>query len=178
MNDIMSSSDIMLKVMNFSANGDSQKIQSVWKDVVSKIKNYQSDDDEAPLGERLAASTRIVDLKNGVLLAETDHPGWIQYLNFYKKFIIKGIKMAIPDMKITSMAFRIAGSKISLSESYEESVRKNKIEMDKRIDAQENAMKKYVGKSAQSGQKDALPPELTAKFDSIIQNMLTNPENK
>ena len=182
MNDIMASSDIMLRVANFSASSENNQIYSVWKNVVSKIKTYQStvEEDEMTLGEKLAVSTRVVDLKNGVLLVETDHPGWIQYLNFHKKFIMKGIKMAIPEIKISSMAFRVAGAEINLSESYEDSLKRNQELMQKKLDAQEAAVKKYVEKQDLGDleqNKNELPPELTAKFDSIIKTLLTNSEN-
>ena len=179
MNDIMSSSDIMLKVTNFEAYKENKEISSVWKSVVSKVKNYNSsNDDEMTLGEKLAVSTRVIELKNGVLLVETDHPGWIQYLNFHKKFIINGIKMAIPDVKITSLAFRVAGSEISLSERYEDSVKKNREILEKKLDEQEKAARKYVEKSGSQKNNVEIPAEIAAKFDSIIKNMLTNSENK
>ena len=175
MNDIMSSSDIMLKVTNFEAYKENKEISSVWKSVVSKVKNYNaSNDDEMTLGEKLAVNTRVIELKNGVLLVETDHPGWIQYLNFHKKFIINGIKMAIPDVKITSLAFRVAGSEISLSERYEDSVKKNREILEKKLDEQEKAARKYVEKSGSQKNNVEIPAEIAAKFDSIIKNMLTN----
>ncbi|MBR1639135.1 MAG: DUF721 domain-containing protein [Treponema sp.] len=177
MNDFITSSDIMLKIADFKSYSEGKEITSVWKNVVSKIKSYQSDDDaEMTLGEKLSASTRVIDFKNGVLLIETDHSGWIQYLNFYKKFIIKGIKMAIPELKISSLAFRVAGSDIKLNDNYEEDVEKSWKKMEEKLDAQEEAVKKYVEKKNEK--KEDLPPELASKFESIIQNMLTNSENK
>ena len=155
--------------------------------MVSKIKNYKDEEeDEMSLGEKLAVSTRVVDLKNGVLLVESDHPGWIQYLNFYKKFIIKGIKMEIPELRISSLAFRVAGSDIKLSESYENSVRKNRAEMERKFESQEEGLRNLdkKRKSRKSGEmesypkKQELPPEIASKFNSIIQDMLTNSENK
>lgn len=181
MNEIMSSSDIMLKIANFS-NVEENKIENVWKNVVSKIKNFQSsaEEEEITFGEKLANSSRVIDLKNGVLLVETDHPGWIQYLNFHKKFIIKGIKMAIPEIKISSLAFRVAGADVNLSEAYEKSLNYNRKKMEQKIDAQEEAAKKYINKANKDNSDDnksELPPELVAKFDSIIKDMLTNSEN-
>ncbi|MCR4734079.1 MAG: DUF721 domain-containing protein [Treponema sp.] len=180
MNNIMSSSDIMLKVTNFSANAENSEIYSVWKKVVSKIKNYNTnDEDEMSLGEKLAVSTRVIDIKNGVLLVESDHPGWIQYLNFHKKFILKGIKMEVPDIKINSLAFRVSGSEINLSESYEDSLKKNMAQMERKLEAQEKSLRKYVEKEEEKNKESPeVPPELAAKFDSIIKNMLTNSENK
>ena len=68
------------------------------------------------------------------------------YLNFYKKFIIKGIKMAIPELKISSLAFRVAGSDIKLNDNYEEDVEKSWKKMEEKLDAQEEAVKKYLEK--------------------------------
>ena len=66
------------------------KVINVWRNVVSKIRTSHDDEDDEkriPIGERLASNTRVINLKNGVLLVETDHSGWIQYLKVYQKFI-------------------------------------------------------------------------------------------
>jgi len=132
-----------------------------------------------PLGERLAGNTRVVDLKNGVLLVESDHPGWIQYLRMYQKFILTGLKMNLPNLKITNLAFRVAGEKVSLSDTYEQQLAKSRREMEKKIEEQEKQLKKYEKKSEnKENVSSELPPELLAKFDSIRQSMLTNSDNK
>ena len=111
-NGIMSSSDIMMQVVNYAQSGEANKIHNVWKNVVSNIHSYKDEnidsDKRIPIGQRLASNTRVVDLKNGVLLVETDHPGWIQYLNMYKNFILKGLKMQIPELQIKTLAFRLS----------------------------------------------------------------------
>ena len=80
------------------------EICGVWKKVVSGVRSYkhESEDSEKriPIGERLAGNTRVIDLRNGVLLVETDHPGWIQYLRMYQKYILTGLKMNLPDLKL------------------------------------------------------------------------------
>ena len=183
MNDncIISTSEIMMKIANFSQSGETDKIHSVWKDVVSKIHSYKNESEDSdkriPIGERLAGNTRVVDLKNGVLLVETDHPGWIQYLNMYKKFIIKGLKMALPDLKISSLAFRVSGSEVSLSDSYDKIVKKSKEEMDEKFEKQEKILNERFPEK-KSSNNSQLPPELMAKFDSIKNDMLTNSKNK
>ena len=180
MNDnIISAADMMLRAANINTDS-ANEICNVWKKVVSGVHSnkFESENSERrmPIGERLAGNTRVIDLKNGVLLVETDHPGWIQYLKMYQKFIINGIKMNLPELKISSLAFRVAGEKVSLSESYESQIAKERKEMSAKLEKQEKELRKYDKKPETSGSE--LPPELLAKFDSIRQSMLTNSDNK
>ena len=171
-NQIISAADIMMQVGNIGTS-EANEICSVWKKVVSGVHSYkhESEDSEKriPIGERLAGNTRVIDLKNGVLLVETDHPGWIQYLKMYQKFIINGLKMNLPNLKISTLAFRVAGEKVSLSESYESQVKKERNEMEARLAKQEKELKKYDKEKKTTSE---LPPELLAKFDSIRNSML------
>ena len=176
---IISAADMMLQAANINTS-EANEICSVWKKVVSGVKSYKHDDEDSekrmPLGERLAGNTRVIDLKNGVLLVESDHPGWIQYLRIYQKYILNGLKMNLPNLKISSLAFRVAGEKASLSETYEQQLAKSRKEQEKLIEKQEKELEKF-NKKASKGSTE-LPPELLAKFDSIRQSMLTNSDNK
>ncbi len=180
-NQIFSAADMMLQAANIGVTS-ANEICSVWKKVVSGVHSmkHESEDSEQriPIGQRLADNTRVVDLKNGILLVETDHPGWIQYLKTYQKFILNGLKMNLPDMKISSLAFRVAGSRVSLSENYETALKQSRKEMAASLEKQEKELEKFrtEKKTAESG--TSLPPELLAKFDSIRESMLTNSENK
>lgn len=181
-NEIMSFSEIIGKYRTEDFER-ADKISTVWKKVVSNIRSnrYESEDSETrmPIGERLANNTRVIDLKNGVLLVEADHSGWIQYLRTYQKFIIKGLQMTVPELKIQSLAFRMRGTDISLKDTYEEQLKKSQKEMELKIDKQEKEAEKFFNKSADNVGTDkrfdtTLPPELLAKFDSIRESMLTN----
>lgn len=171
-NQIISAADIMMQVGNIGTS-EANEICSVWKKVVSGVHSYkhESEDSEKriPIGERLAGNTRVIDLKNGVLLVETDHPGWIQYLRMYQKFILTGLKMKLPDLKITNLAFRVTGEKVSLSESYENQLAKERKDMEAKLENQEKELKKYEKKNSTAS---TLPPELLAKFDNIRNSML------
>ena len=176
---IISAADMMLQAANIGTS-EANEICSVWKKVVSGVHSFKHESEDSdkrmPLGERLAGNTRVIDLKNGVLLVESDHPGWIQYLRMYQKFILKGLQMNLPELKITNLAFRVAGEKVNLSEAYDQQVKKSRNEMAKKIEEEERQLKKYEKKSENKGSE--LPPELLAKFDSIRQSMLTNSDNK
>ena len=52
------------------------KFFNSWKKIITGISSY---------GQHLYEHTSIIDIKNGVLLLETDHSGWIQILqmNFH-----------------------------------------------------------------------------------------------
>ena len=172
---IISAAEMMLQAANIQTES-ANEICSVWKKVVSGVRSYrhESEDSEKrmPIGERLAGNTRVVDLKNGVLLVETDHPGWIQYLKMYKKFILNGLKMNLPDLNITSLAFRVSGERVSLSESYESQLAKERKEMARKLEKQEKELEKFKSPEKEQNSASTLPPELLAKFDSIRQSML------
>ena len=184
---IISAADMMLQAAKINTSG-ANEICGVWKKVVSGVRSMKHDSEDSekrmPLGERLAGNTRVIDLKNGVLLVETDHSGWIQYLRMYQKYILTGLKMNLPNLKITSLAFRVAGEKVSLSDTYEQQLQQSRREMENKIEKQEKELAKY---EAEHGKKESvkasnsaseLPPDLLAKFDSIRQSMLTNSDNK
>ena len=153
MNDdnIVSMQSIMEQCRIF-AESDEGQLPSVWRKVVSRIKstaeNSERDDmidKRMPLGERLAANTRVLDLKNGVLIIESDHPGWIQYLKFYQSFIIKGLKMENPDLKISSLAFRLKGKEEKEIDVYEQALKKARAEMEERFRKNEEEARNFFG---------------------------------
>ena len=139
---IISAADMMLQAANINIDS-ANEICSIWKKVVSGVHSsrYESENSEKrmPIGERLAGNTRVIDLKNGVLLVETDHPGWIQYLRMYQKFIIKGLNMNLPDLKISTLAFRVTGQKVNLSESYNNQIQNER----KKIETIKKLIEKY-----------------------------------
>lgn len=174
MNEVISTKNMFDFVTRLNSSSES-KVLNVWKNVVSKIKtSHDNEDDERriPIGERLASNTRVVNLKNGVLLVETDHAGWIQYLKVYQKFILKGLKMALPDLTINTLAFRIAGSNVDLSESYEDTLEKAKNTFEKKWNDEDKKIESFSSdKINESKESSELPPELAKIFEDIRQSM-------
>ena len=178
---IISAADMMLQAANLGTSS-ADKIYTVWKKVVSGVHSFKHESEDSDkrmlLGERLAGNTRVVDFKNGVLLVETDHSGWIQYLRMYQKFILNGLKMNLPELKITNLAFRVTGEKVSLSETYEQQLKKSREEMAKKFEEEEKKLSDYekriskkFSSAASSGnnsnKQSSLPEDLLAKFDNI-----------
>ena len=96
-------------IMSVFYNIDEQKMKgassigNAWRKILLKIKSNSNPHE----GENLASNTKIVDLKNGILLVEAEHPGWSSLLNVHKKFILGGLKMYVPELKIETIAVRI-----------------------------------------------------------------------
>ena len=181
--DIINASELMTKYLNIDFQR-ADRITTTWKKVVLRIHSnkFESENSEKrmPIGERLANNTRVIDLKNGVLLVEADHSGWIQYLRMYQNFILRGLQMEVPDLKISSLAFRLAGQNIKLSDSYENQVNTIKAEFEKKQEKQEKEIQEYYQNKKSNKEvdksevKSSLPDELIAKFENIKNDMLTN----
>lgn len=131
-------------------------IINVWEETVQKIYNY---------GPKLVGHTRVVDLKNGVLLVETDHPGWNQILNTYKDFLIKGLKMKIKDLEISTLAFKVKGTSVALSESYEESKKRQDQELIEKLESNEKKLEEMGYKNHAEGE---INPEIAKLFSGIL----------
>ena len=174
--DFISGSEMITRVFkNISVSDVEQcdKIQKAWQATVSKISGN---------GEQLAAHSNPVDLKNGILLVESDHPGWNQMLQMRKQFILRGLNWLSGGVKIESLAFRVKGSGAQLADSEEISKKaverySKKIEEDqKRLEEMGYGKPKAAanlgagdnfadGEEAKGG--ESLPPELNAIFERL-----------
>ncbi|MDX9899701.1 MAG: DUF721 domain-containing protein [Spirochaetia bacterium] len=59
-------------------------------------------------GDALAAHSKPVDLRNGIVFVETDHPGWIQLLQLEQNRILSLIKKSFPELGVSGIAFKLA----------------------------------------------------------------------
>ena len=105
---VMTCADMITRVFTNIERKDlerSNKVFGAWRRTVESIR---------PNGANLAAHSSIIDLKNGILLIEADHPGWIQLLQLRQKYILTGLRRLVPDLSIQSLAFRLRGSSAAL----------------------------------------------------------------
>ncbi len=183
--EFISGAQMITKVFkNISSNDIEQnaKIHKAWEETVSKISGN---------GEKLAAHSSVVDLKNGILLVECDHPGWSQMLQLHKKFILTGLNRLSGGVKIDSLAFRVKGSTASLANPDE--IAKRAVEKyAQKIDEEQKRLEEmgYVNKPAAAGGEGAtgqeggesaanqLPPELNAIFERIKKGAAQKEEEK
>ena len=182
MNDVISMNE-MLKDFQGMIDPETSKICSVWEKVVSRIKSYNDEESDITMGEKLAQNTHAVDLKKGVLLVEATHSGWIQYLRLYQKFIIKGLSMECPDLKIRSLAFRTRGSEVNLFDGYDDLVEKSRKEQNKVIEKTSKEVeefykndKKNSSKNPKNNKNDMNPElknEIADLYGAFEESMLT-----
>lgn len=151
------------------------KVLRAWKSTVESIRNNSENGHN--LGKNLASHSRIIDLKNGVLLVEVDHSGWIQILKIYQKYIITGLKKHVPYLKIDSITFRNKGSSAKLadirqSEDFQKKMMKN---MENQFEKEEEMLKKFEfnSKKSENSNIGALPDSVQKIFDSMRCDMLT-----
>ena len=114
-NDYRKANEILTNIFdNLSQNllKDSANITNGWKYVLSSIKSRNN----INIGELLISHTRVVDLKNGILLVETDHPGYIQTLQMYNSYIIRGMNKKYPELEIKTLSFRLKGTNFELKD--------------------------------------------------------------
>ena len=145
-----------------SSMEQSDKVCKAWKTTVSKISGN---------GEKLAAHSFVVDLKNGILLVESDHPGWNQMLQMHKKFILTGLNRLSGGVKIESLAFRVKGSPARLA-SVEEITKKAVERYAQKIEDDQKRLEEmgYVNKDAAAdvvGGPSQIPPEVKEIFDRM-----------
>jgi hypothetical protein len=146
---------------------NSSRLLGTWKSVVSKVHKY---------GEKLSTHTELIELKNGILLIETDHPGWIQILQLYSKFILTGLERAVPELKISSLAFRLKGSDFSLcGKTYDDQIKEDRRKLSEKLESQGRQVEIHE-ETAEKGLSEPveLSPELKARLDDLKKSMLTN----
>lgn len=61
-------------------------------------------------GDDMVSHSSIKDLRNGILLVEADHPGWIQLLQMKKKTILKNIHKFYPELDVLNIRFILKSS--------------------------------------------------------------------
>ncbi len=58
-------------------------------------------------GERFCVHAKPVDLKNGIVIVEAEHPGWIQLIQFEQNRMLKKFQNNFPELKLRGIAFKV-----------------------------------------------------------------------
>lgn len=131
---------------------DSIALLKSWKEIVGSISSNPNEKNKT--GQLLAAHTDVIDLKNGILLVETDHPAYIQMLQIYKNYILRGLKKKYPELDIRMLSFRLKNSDVKLNDAV--------------VMPKENERKKEASQSDVNLEVNKnLPPELQEKFEKL-----------
>lgn len=167
--DFISSAQI---ISSFFENIENQKLENTskilvaWKKTVQKISGN---------GAQLFDHSRIVDLKNGILLVETDHPAWSQMLQFHKKFILTGLNKICADdtNKIESLVFRVRGSNATLADAGKKIAAAEMKKYSEKLNAEEKILfeKGILGKEKESVNENKNDEELPDNLKEIFTRM-------
>lgn len=159
-------------ISSFFENIENQKLESTskilvaWKKTVQKISGN---------GAQLFDHSRIVDLKNGILLVETDHPAWSQMLQFHKKFILTGLNKICADdtNKIESLVFRVRGSNATLADAGKKIAASEMKKYSEKLNTEEKILfeKGIFGKEKESVNENKNDEELPDNLKEIFTRM-------
>ena len=134
---------------------EANKTVSIWNKVLLSIKSSKID------GSQLADHSKILDLKNGILIVETDHPGRIQLFQMYKNYIQKGINKNLPDLQIKNIVFKLKKTdKVEIKKDVNDIIRE-KLLADNIDDDFE------IKYPSQKEKKSELPDDIKAIFERI-----------
>lgn len=161
--------EILFSNLNVEDSSKAVNISNDWKKIVSKIKSSPDIDEKRNenLGFNISHHSRVVDLKNGVLLVEADHPGYINLLQFYKNFILKGFQMNGNKYGIKNIAFKLAGSRGFSEITPEEREEEARKIVERNMEEEEKGPKPAESELLSKRKRRELPPELNSIFENI-----------
>jgi predicted nucleic acid-binding Zn ribbon protein len=94
-----------------------KKVGDVLRDFL-KERGWPTEDPYAPLfggweaiaGRDLGSRSRVVEVEDGVLIVEVDHPGWLQMLQLKKRTLLEAARKAAPGGRIEDLRGRLSGT--------------------------------------------------------------------
>lgn len=142
---------------------------NIWKKVLRRIKSNRNPNE----GQNLSDHTSVVDLKNGVLLVEADHPGWIELLQLHKRYILNGLRMENSSLGIENIVFRLKGKKADIYDFQKENEAEvKKLINEKVIKEEENLKNLNLGKKNEKKPKKEVSPEFAELLENFKNDVL------
>jgi predicted nucleic acid-binding Zn ribbon protein len=68
---------------------------------------------EEIVGNKMASHARLVDVRNGILVVEVDHPGWLQMFRLRQDALLETVRGALPDVLLEGIRVRVGGREIA-----------------------------------------------------------------
>ena len=139
---------------------------SKWKKIVTSVKSVINPD----CGNTMYSHSQIIDVKNGTLILQVDHPGFIQLFETHKKYILRGLEMHLPQMNIKNISY-ILDKKKDYNTQRDLTREEMRAAIEKQ-DIKENSQM-MNDQEFRTVQKK-FPPELEAIFSRMRKSILTN----
>ena len=150
---------------NISAEQFSQtkSMYKAWQSILLSIKSTVTPD----CGQKMLDHSKIVDVKDGIMYIELDHPGWMQLFETYRTYILNGISYKMSNLNVKTLSYKLKknddknSQRVLTREEAEKAVEKLNPVNDKNL-TQDLKI------------KENLPPELEAIFSRFKDTILTN----
>ena len=139
---------------------------SKWKKIVTSVKSVINPD----CGNTMYSHSQIIDVKNGTLILQVDHPGFIQLFETHKKYILRGLEMHLPQMNIKNISY-ILDKKKDYNTQRDLTREEMRAAIEKQ-DIKENSQ--MMNDQEFSTVQKKFPPELEAIFSRMRKSILTN----
>lgn len=158
-NSISKADELITNIFSGIGNSskEASKIVLLWNEVLFSIKNSKLD------ASQLVDHSKILDLKNGILVVETDHPGRIQLLQMYKNYIQTGLNKKLSELKIKNIIFRLKKNELNKNKKTTKEIIHEKLIAD-------NIDDDFEIKYPSNNEKTELPDEIKAIFDRMRNN--------
>ena len=158
-NSISKADELITNIFSGIGNSskEASKIVLLWNEVLFSIKNSKLD------ASQLVDHSKILDLKNGILVVETDHPGRIQLLQMYKNYIQTGLNKKLSELKIKNIVFRLKKNELNNNKKTTKEIIHEKLIAD-------NIDDDFEIKYPSNNEKTELPDEIKAIFDRMRNN--------
>lgn len=173
MDKIYSNAEIMKGVLEgILSDIDKKKMEensifvSKWKKIVTSVKSVINPD----CGNTMYSHSQIIDVKNGTLILQVDHPGFIQLFETHKKYILRGLEMNLPQMNIKNISY-ILDKKKDYNTQRDLTREEMRVAIEKQ-DVKENS--EMMNNQEFSTSQKKFPPELEAIFSRMRKSILTN----
>lgn len=169
MDKIYPNSEIMKGVLeSLISDSDKKKMEesssfiSIWKSILYSIKSVVNPNG----GSNMFFHSKVVDIRDTTLILEVDHSGFIQLFETHKKYILKGLEMKVPQLKIKNISY-----KLDKKNDYNTQRDLTRKEMEKSIIGESKNEDVLVQLSEENKE---YPAELEVIFSRMRKSILTN----
>ncbi len=120
-------------------------------------------------GDRFCVHAKPVDVKNGIVIVEADHPGWIQLMQFEQNQMLKKFQNNFPELKLRGIAFKVKNEKPDMRAT--RPAEKDEPETDESTEAQKKDLKK-------SSVSEVLETVQDPDFRSVLNSLVSTLEDQ
>lgn len=151
----------LFKNINLQQFNQTKNMYKAWHSILLSIKSTVTPD----CGQKMLDHSKIIDIKDGIMIIELDHPGWMQLFETYRTYILNGINFKMSYLNVKNITFKLKKNEDKNSQRV-----LTRDEAEKAVEKL-NPIKKTDEQKTEENRK--LPPELESIFSRFKQSILT-----